>query len=57
MCRIKEMFWDEEDCVIQFHPPKSEYVNQNENTLHLWRKIGFKQPTPPTTLVGIKKKK
>jgi len=27
MCKMKDLFWDESDCVIQFHPPKSEYVN------------------------------
>lgn len=37
MCKIKEIFWDEEDTVIQFHPPKSEYVNNHPYTLHLWR--------------------
>jgi len=57
MCLIKNTFWDEEDCVIQFHPPKSEYVNQHENVLHLWRKIGFEQPLPDSILIGLKKKK
>ena len=27
MCFIKDTFWGEEDCVIQYHPPKSEYIN------------------------------
>ena len=26
MCFIKNMFWDEEDCVIQFHPPKANML-------------------------------
>lgn len=21
MCKVKEMFWDREDCVMQLHPP------------------------------------
>jgi len=37
MCHVKNMFWDVEDSVIQFHPPGSVYVNRNENCLHLWR--------------------
>lgn len=53
MCRVKDFFWDEEDCVVQFHPKKSEYVN-NAQVLHLWRKIGHEFETPPTILVGIK---
>jgi hypothetical protein len=40
MCFIKDKFWDEDDAVIQIHPPRSEYVNFNQYTLHLWRKAG-----------------
>lgn len=54
MCRIKNLFWSEEDCVIQFHPPKSEYVNNHKHTLHLWRPINQTIPQPPTILVGLK---
>jgi hypothetical protein len=35
MCFIKNLFWDEEDMVIQYHPKKSEYVNRHDNCLHL----------------------
>lgn len=56
MCKIKDMFWDEEDCVIQYHPPKSMYVNQHKHTLHLWKPIGVEIPIPETYLVGIIKK-
>lgn len=53
MCRIKELFWDDEDCVMQLHPPKSEYVNYHQYTLHLWRPIdGQKIPRPPAIMVG-----
>lgn len=51
MCHIKDLFWDEEDCVIQFHPPKSMYVNCHPNTLHLWRVIGVIQPMPPLATI------
>lgn len=37
MCFIKDLFWDEEDTVVQIHPPKSEYVNIHPYVLHLWR--------------------
>lgn len=52
MCFIKDLFWEPEDCVIQFHPPRSEYVNVHEFCLHLWRKIGSEFETPPKILVG-----
>ena len=54
MCQIKAMFWDEDDCVIQYHPPKSEYVNNHPNCLHLWRPIGIELPLPNSLLVGVK---
>jgi hypothetical protein len=53
---FKRMFWDAEDCVIQYHPPKSEYVNNHPFCLHLWRKIGQEFELPPSQLVGIKEK-
>lgn len=54
MCLIKDLFWDKEDCVVQFHPPESEYVNNHPYCLHLWRKIGSEFETPPSITVGIK---
>ncbi len=47
MCRIKDMFWDEEECVVQYHPPKSEYINRHPYCLNLWRKCGENFETPP----------
>ena len=52
MCFIKNLFWDDEDTVIQYHPAKSEYVNVHENVLHLWRPIGVDFPKPPKFMVG-----
>ena len=54
MCKIKDMFWDETDCVIQYHPPVSEYVNNHQHCLHLWKPIGQEIPLPPSILVGLK---
>lgn len=30
MCQVKAMFWDEDDCVVQFHPPHSLLVGIKE---------------------------
>lgn len=54
MCFVKDLFWDDEECVVQFHPPKSTYVNNHPNCLHLWKHITEKFPTPPSILVGVK---
>jgi len=56
MCKIKSLFWDEEDLVVQFHPPKSQYVNCHPRTLHLWRYYGTNDfcKVPSTYLIGPK---
>ena len=46
MCYIKDIFWDDEDIVMQLHPKKSEYVNIHPNVLHLWRPIDKEIPMP-----------
>lgn len=54
MCKIKDMFFEEEETVVQYHPSKSEYVNNMPNCLHLWRPLVDVMPTPPSIMVGIK---
>jgi hypothetical protein len=54
MCFVKSLFWDDEDTVIQFHPKKSDYVNNHNYCLHLWRSTETEVKTPPTIMVGIK---
>ena len=51
MCLVKDIFWQDDECVIQFHPPKSEYVNLHPYCLHLWKKIGEKADLPPKEFV------
>jgi hypothetical protein len=54
MCLIKNIFWDPEDCVIQYHPPASKYINRHPGCLHLWRMIGYEFPLPPEWMIGTK---
>lgn len=54
MCKIKELFWDEDDCVMQLHPPKEDWVNNHEFCLHLWRPLDIDIPRPPAMMVGVK---
>ena len=51
MCAIKRKFFMPEECVVQFHPPESEYVNCHPNVLHLWRKQGAVVELPPRSFV------
>lgn len=53
MCMVKELFWDKEDAVIQFHPPESEYISMAKYCLHLWRPIGIEFPMPDSIMVGV----
>lgn len=53
MCKIKDMFWDKDEAVIQFHPPENEYINNHPFCLHLWKKKG-EFDLPPSILVGLK---
>lgn len=57
MCAVKDLFWEPEQWVVQFHPAMSEYVNHHEGCLHLWRCIdGREQPVPPAWMVGLVRK-
>lgn len=51
MCGIKDIFFEEEEVVVQYHPKKSEYVNLHEGCLHLWRPTTEALPTPPMIFV------
>jgi hypothetical protein len=54
MCFVKNLFWDPDECVVQFHPPESEYINNHPNVLHLWRNNRIRFPMPPSIMVGVK---
>lgn len=54
MCRLKDVFFYEEEDVIQIHPKKSEYVNNMGNCLHLWRCNYKEMVLPPSILVGVR---
>jgi hypothetical protein len=51
MCYVKDLFWNEDEAVIQFHPAKDQYVNCHPYTLHLWRPLLKKLPLPPSAMV------
>lgn len=54
MCFVKDIFWAEEELVVQYHPPKSLHVNFHPHCLHMWRSLRMPIPAPPTFLVGPK---
>lgn len=54
MCMVKALFWDGEDCVIQYHPPSSAHINCHPYCLHMWRPVSASIPMPPAWMVGPK---
>lgn len=54
MCAVKDVFFKDDEAVIQIHPPKSEYINLKENCLHLWRRNDADMVLPPSWMVGLK---
>lgn len=51
MCKVKDLFFDKDETVVQFHPKKGEYVNLHPYCLHLWRKQGSEFELPAQRLV------
>ena len=54
MCFVKDLFWEDEEAVMQLHPPKSDYVNCHQYCLHMWRPKDQRIPLPPSIFVGPK---
>lgn len=54
MCLIKDLFFEEEETVVQFHPSKSEHVNNHPYCLHLWKRQATPYELPPSIFTGIK---
>jgi hypothetical protein len=54
MQMVRELFWPAEACVVQYHPPASQHVNNVHNCLHLWRSLEHEFPMPDALMVGVK---
>jgi hypothetical protein len=50
ICRL---FWTEDECVMQLHPPRSQWISNHRHALHLWRPTDIAIPQPPGILVGV----
>jgi hypothetical protein len=51
MTRVKACFFGDDDWVVQFIPPRAEYVNDCQWVLHLWQPVDAVLPTPHVALV------
>ena len=51
LCFVKDFFWQSNECVIQYHPAETSYVNVHNYCLHLWRPQKEVIPMPPKDFV------
>lgn len=48
---LKDVFFHEDETVVQFHPPKKDYINNHPNVLHLWKPQDYDIALPPKFMV------
>ena len=51
MCHFKDVFFKDDEVVVQYHPAKKDYVNTHPNCLHMWRSLKKKFPMPEKIMV------
>ena len=52
MCFIKNLFFEKDELVLQFHPPEKDYINCCKNCLHLWRPWNQDIKLPPKEMLA-----
>lgn len=52
MKRVKRIFFEDHECVMELHVPSSEHINEHSFCLHLWRPTHKEIPRPPGWMVG-----
>ena len=51
MSWVKNLFFADDECVVQYHPKAEDYVNYHPNCLHMWRQQDNDFPMPPKECV------
>jgi len=51
MCCVREVFFEDDEWVVQFHPPAAANINAHPFCLHLWRPTAAELPLPPKEFV------
>jgi len=52
MEKVKRMFFEDDETVMQLHVPVADHINFNPFVLHLWRPQNVEIPRPPGWMVG-----
>jgi hypothetical protein len=53
MQHVRDLFFRDDETVMQLHVPRVDHINQHPYCLHLWRPQRADIPRPPGILVGI----
>lgn len=56
MVRVKQLFWEPHETVVQYHPAASEYRNLHPYCLHLWRPTDAELPVPPAAFIALSRR-
>lgn len=51
MAFVKNVFWADDETVMQLHVPAAEHINEHPFTLHLWKSLLIPIPLPPSQMV------
>lgn len=51
MCRVKDAFFNRDECCIEYHPAQADYVNLYPYCLHIWKPQALEIPKPPKNFV------
>ncbi len=52
MVFVKNLFFRDDETVMELHVPSADHVNLHPNCLHLWRPQNVEIPRPPAWMVG-----
>lgn len=52
MSFIKNLFWEQDELVYQFHPPIQDYINIGKTVLHLWKSWNQDIRLPPKHMLA-----
>ena len=51
MQAIKQLFFRDDEWVVQYHPAQADYINHHKYVLHMWRPHNVELPKPPPGMV------
>lgn len=51
MSRVRDLFWGEDEVIMQLHVAGVNHIDINKHVLHLWKPLNQTIPLPPKELV------